>query len=413
MDGLNTAITACRGCGSTDLFPVLDLGEQPLANAFRHADDPTPERRFPLAVVACASCTLAQLTVTVEPHEMFTEYPYFSSYSTSFVAAARRLAARTSASQHLDRRDLVVEIGSNDGYLLRHYLASGAQVLGVEPAANVATVAENAGVDTRVDYFSAAVATAIRDEHGPAQVMHANNVMAHIADIHGLIRGIAILLADDGIAFIESPYLIDLVEHCEFDTIYHEHLLYFSVSAVAGLMRAHDLEVVSAERLPVHGGSVRYGIRHSPATSEPSVGQLIEHERACGIGTPVFYANFAEQVEQVRHDFAKVLRQRKDSGQTIAGYGAAAKATVLLNACGVGPDLLPYVVDRNVRKHGLLMPGVMISIEDPAVLAERQPEALVLLAWNLAAEIIEQQRAYQKAGGTFIIPIPQVRTLEP
>ena len=404
-------VTACRSCDGPELLPVLDLGEQPLANAFRRPADTSPEARYPLALVFCPACSLVQLTGNVPPAELFDDYPYFSSYSDSMVEAMRLLADRLTTAEGLDGDSLVVEVASNDGYLLKHYLERGVAVLGVEPAANVAQVAVAAGVPTLAAYFGVAAARAVLASHGPAHVLHANNVMAHVPDVNDLVAGFALLLADDGVAVVESPYLGRFVSDVEFDTTYHEHVFYYSLTALDVLLRRHGLVVSDLEHLDVHGGSLRCFVRHEGAPVGQAVTALLAEEDRLGVRTPAYYRDFAERVDRLRARTLALLHGLKASGATLHGYGAAAKGTVLLNHFGIGPDLLDKVVDRSPHKQGLEMPGVGLAIEDPAALLRDRPSHVLLLAWNLLDEVLEQQAAYREQGGLFVVPIPEPRVV--
>ena len=406
-----TPITACRSCGSGELLPVIDLGEQPLANALRKPDDDGPEARYPLALVACASCSLVQLTGTVDPTVMFDNYHYFSSFSTTMIDSMRALAARTVTDRGLGADDLVVEVASNDGYLLQHYVDLGVPVLGIDPARNVAEAATARGIPTQVDYFGLDVARRLRDEGRVADVIHANNVMAHVPDINDFVGGLAHLLAEDGVAIIETPHLVRMIEDVEFDTIYHEHVFYYSLTAVNALMRRHGLTVVDVEPLAIHGGSLRLSVRHEGATPAAVVDEMLDGEARLGVATAPYYADFAQRVAHLRGETLALLQKLKGDGSSLAAYGAAAKGTVLLNHFGIGTDLLDVVVDRNVHKHGFVVPGVRVPIDDPARLVADQPDYVLLLTWNFADEIIEQQAEYLAGGGHFVVPIPELRVV--
>lgn len=404
-----TPIRTCRSCGADDLAPVLDLGEQPLANAYRRPEDTSEESRFPLALICCTSCSLVQLTVTVPPKVMFDDYQYFSSYSTTMVEQMGLLARRVTGQLCLTEGDLVVEVASNDGYLLKHYIGLGVAVLGIEPAKNVAEVAIKDGVPTIVEYFGEESARDVLASYGPAKVMHANNVMAHVPDINDFVKGFAVLLADDGVAFVESPYLGDFIRQCEFDTTYHEHVFYYSLTAVDALVQRHGLVVSDIEHLPIHGGTLRCALRHVGAPVSEAVTNLLALEARDGIADAAYYRDFAERVASLKERTVVLLTDLKANGATIAAYGAAAKGTVLLNHFGIGTDLIDVVVDRNPHKQGYLMPGVGIPVEDPAALLERQPSHVLLLAWNFVDEVMAQQQEYRDGGGMFIVPIPELR----
>lgn len=393
-------------------MPVLDLGEQPLANGYRRPDEFLPEARFPLAIVSCTTCTLMQLSTTVSPSVMFDTYHYFSSYSTTTLERVRDLAQRVTGQLSLTAGDLVVEVASNDGYLLKHYLQLGVEVLGIEPAGNVAEVAVQAGIPTLVEYFGEATARSVLADYGPARVIHANNVMAHVPEINDFVGGFQVLLADDGVAFVESPYLGSLIKACAFDTIYHEHVFYYSLTAMETLVRRHGLEVCDVEHLNIHGGTLRCTLRRAGSPVRPAVGRLLAQEAAEGISDPSYYDGFGANVAALKEHAVAFLGEIRGNGAAIAAYGAAAKGTVLLNHFGIGTELIDFVVDRSPHKQGLLMPGVGIPIRDPAFLLKEQPSHVLLLVWNLANEVLTQQQSYRDAGGTFIIPIPELRLVK-
>jgi SAM-dependent methyltransferase len=406
-----SSIEMCRSCGNPELFPVLDLGDQPLANALVSPAATAPEARYPLRVVGCAACSLVQLSGTVDPAVMFDRYAYFSSYSTSMVDAMGTLAARTIEEEGLSGQSLVVEVASNDGYLLQHYIARGVPVQGVDPAANVAEVATARGIPTRVEYFGRAAAARLIADVGPANVLHANNVLAHVPDVNDFVAGMATALARDGLALIETPHIISLIARCEFDTIYHEHVFYYSLTALEALFQRHGLAVERVELLGVHGGSLRLALRHADRLRavDPSVESVRKQEQDLAVGSPAYYADFASEVSRLRVETVSRLADLHGRGARLAGYGAAAKGTVLLNAFGIDGSLLEYVVDRNEHKQGLLVPGVRLPIRAPDVLLSDRPDYVVLLAWNLADEIIGQQQEYLAAGGSFIVPVPTFR----
>ena len=407
-------LTACRGCGAGALHPVLSLGAQPPANALTDQPAPPDEARYPLDLVICEACSLVQLTVSVPPAELFSDYAYFSSYSPALVANAEELVARIVPERGLGPDDLAMEIGSNDGYLLQHYRSRDLQVLGVDPARNVAEVANANGIPTRCAFFGAEVAQELVEEGYRAAVCHANNVLAHVPDVNGVLSGISAVLADDGIAVIETPYVRDLVEQLEFDTIYHEHLFYYSVTALEGLLRRNGLRMHDLEHIPVHGGSLRvFAVRDDGGEPGPTARRYLEEEAVQGVPEPQYFADFGQRVDALRARLGELLDELRGGGATVAGYGAAAKATVLLNAVGADARTLDFVADRSPHKQGRFIPGVGIPIVDPEALLERQPDYVLLLAWNFAGEIMAQQADYRRRGGRFIIPVPEPRVIEP
>ncbi|PYR74340.1 MAG: methyltransferase [Acidobacteria bacterium] len=403
----------CRACGSEAATPVLSLGRTPLANALLAAGDlDRPEPTYPLELVFCERCTLVQITETVPPEQLFSDYSYFSSFSETMLRHAEALVGEVIRTRGLGASSLAVEIASNDGYLLQYYRREGVPVLGIEPAANVAAVAERHGVRTVVDFFGERLARRLHDEAIRADVIHANNVLAHVPDLPGFARGLALLLKEDGVAVIEVPYVKDLVDRCEFDTIYHEHLSYFSVTALDRLFGAHGLSLQHVEHLEIHGGSLRatVGCAGHRAAS-PSVVAALAREEHDGMTRHAYYARFADAVRSLRESLRTVLAEIRAKGQRIAAYGAAAKGSTLLNYAGIGREHLDFVVDRSPYKQGRFMPGVHLPIESPERLLERQPAYVLLLTWNFADEILEQQSEYRRRGGRFIVPVPDVRVV--
>lgn len=404
--------TACRACESANLRPVLSLGRTPLANALLSAEQlGQPEGTFPLDLVFCADCALVQITETVPPEVLFSEYLYLSSFSDTVVQNAEGIARRMMSAEGLGPDSLVVEIASNDGYLLQHYHHKGVPVLGIEPAANIARVArDERGIPTLCEFFGTKVARDLATLGQRADVIHANNVLAHVADLNGVVRGIGVLLKPRGVAVIEVPYVKDLIDHCEFDTIYHEHLCYFSLTALDRLFRRHDLVIRDVERIPIHGGTLRIFVsRKDTAVPSAAVQALLAEEEAWGVQREAFYTGFGDSVGRLKGELLRLLTALKGQGKRIAAYGASAKGSTLLNYFGIGEDVIDFVVDRSTVKQGRYTPGTHLQILAPAALLERRPDYLLLLSWNFADEILAQQEPYRRQGGRFIIPIPECR----
>ncbi|HVV52585.1 MAG TPA: class I SAM-dependent methyltransferase [Polyangia bacterium] len=405
--------SACRSCGHPQLDLVLSLGQTPLANSLRRREDlDRPEPRFPLDLAFCDRCKLVQITETVPPEQLFRDYLYFSSFSETMLAHARELVGRLTGELALGSGALAMEIASNDGYLLQYYKQAGVPVLGIEPAQNVARVAvEERGIPTISEFFGLALARKLVAEGRRADVVHANNVLAHVADLGGFVDGIREVLKPDGVAALEFPYVGEMIAHTEFDTIYHEHLCYFSLGALVHLFDRHGLKAIGVERLPIHGGSLLLTVARSSSAREPaaSVAALLEEERAQGMYTLEYYRGFARRVDELGQQLRALLGRLKQEGSRIAAYGAAAKGSTLLNTFGVGAETLDFVVDRNTHKQGLFMPGVAVPIVPPAQLVEKMPAYTLLLTWNFAEEILRQQAEYRRRGGKFIMPVPDVR----
>jgi len=401
---------ACRACGAQPLHEILSLGATPLANALLGADELTrPERKIPLTLCLCEACALVQLRETVDPAVMFSDYFYFSSFSDTMLAHAQTLVERTIESERLGADSLVVEIASNDGYLLQYYQRRGIPVLGIEPAANVAEVAvRDRKIPTRVDFFSADLAASLRAEGLRATIVHANNVFAHVPDTNGFMRGLATILADDGVAIVEAPYVRTMLDQREFDTIYHEHVFYFSLTAVDRLAQRHGLVVADVEELGIHGGSLRFFFRPAQSATQSSrVQALLEEEQRWGVDDRATYDAFGDDVKALRESLRTLLTDLKAGGRRLAAYGASAKGSTLLNYFGIGSDLLDFVVDRSTVKQGRYTPGTHLLIRPVDVLSQERPDYVLLLTWNFKDEILDQQESYRRAGGKFIVPIPE------
>jgi hypothetical protein len=404
----------CRFCEAPVELTVVDLGMSPLCESFLRADQlHLMEPFYPLHVYACERCWLVQLEEFVPPNEIFSEYAYFSGYSTSWVEHARRYVDAIRAALDLGPHDLVVELGSNDGYLLQHFLGHGIPLLGIEPAANVAKVAEGRGVPTLVAFFGAEVARDLVARGQRARLVIGNNVLAQVPDLNDFVTGVKILLREDGTATFEFPHLLRLLEGVQYDTIYHEHFSYFSLWTVDQIFRAHELAIYDVEELPTHGGSLRVYVQHvdGPHPTQSTVSTLLAVEQEAGLRSAARYRRFADEVVDSKHALLDLLIRLKREGRRVIGYGAPGKGNTLLNYCGVRTDLLEYTVDRNPYKHGLFTPGTHIPIHPPDVIAETRPDYILVLPWNLIDEISEAL-AYTRAwGARLIVPIPLARIL--
>ena len=397
----------CRSCGAAALEPVLSLGRTPLANALVKKEQLTEtEPTFPLDLAFCSTCALVQITETVSPELLFTNYVYFTSFSDTMLQHAEQLAEGLVSERRLGGDSLVLEVASNDGYLLQFYKKAGVPVLGIEPAANVARVAEDRGVPTLTRFFGPQLARELHDAGRVADVIHANNVLAHVADLNGFVAGLSLVLKEEGLAVIEVPHVKPMIERLEFDTIYHEHLCYYSLHSLQSLFRRHGLTVVDVREIPLHGGSLQIRAALSGSPSE-RVCNLLETERKSGVDEYAYYYDFGTKVSRLKTDLLALLHELKSSGASIAAYGASAKGSTLLNYCGIGREILDFVVDRSTAKQGLYTPGTHLPILPPEALLTKRPENVLLLTWNFADEILRQQAPYRKQGGRFIIPLPE------
>lgn len=372
----------------------------------RPDDDRGAEPRYPLTLVWCQQCSLVQILETVDPRTLFgSEYPYYSSYSPALLEHSRLNVEGIISRAALDEESLVVELASNDGYLLQWFVKEDIPVLGIDPAPGPAEAARARGIETICEFFDVDLARQLVDAGRRADVIIGNNVLAHVPDQNHFVEAIEMLLAPSGMVVMEFPYVRDFVDHCEFDTIYHEHHCYFSVTAVRELFRRHGLDLVSVEHLDIHGGSLRVFFQRDGEPDE-SVSYFLDAERTGGLLEPPYYRDFADRVESIRNELVSMLSDLKSQGATVAAYGAAAKGATLLNFCGIGEDLISYVVDRNDHKHGWEMPGSPIPIRGTEALQVEPPDYLLILAWNFKDEIMTQQSWYPEQGGRFIVPIP-------
>jgi 2-polyprenyl-3-methyl-5-hydroxy-6-metoxy-1,4-benzoquinol methylase len=409
-------VICCRACQSNRVEPVFDLGSTPLANRLLQENElAQSEPRYPLKLAFCPDCTLVQITETVPPEILFRDYVYFSSFSDTMLAHARALAQVTIRQRGLTGESLVVEAASNDGYLLKHYAAAGVSVLGIEPARNIAAAATANGIRTECEFFGRESATRLRQSGIQADVFHANNVLAHVADLRGFVTGMATVLKPMGVAIIETPYVKDMLDNLEFDTVYHEHLCYYSLTALDRLFTSHGLTIIDVERLAIHGGSLRITAQLTATGNSlpsPRVAQLLADERRWALQTLAPYRQFASQVQTLKRDLRTLLDRLKSEGQRIALYGASAKGATLLNYFGLRRETFDFLVDRSTVKQGRFTPGTHFRIDPPERLVDDMPHYCLLLTWNFADEILAQQQEYIRRGGRFILPLPVPRIVD-
>jgi SAM-dependent methyltransferase len=379
----------------------------PLTDAYvppERADE--PEGRYPLHVAFCSNCSLVQILHVASREEIFRDYSYYSSVSNMLLEHSRAHAEELIAGRRLGPHSLVVEIASNDGYFLQFFARAGIPVLGIDPALGPAKEAEAIGVPTLPEFFTSELAARLRSEGKQADVLLANNVLAHVPDPNDFVAGMGMLLGEGGIAEVEAPYMKDLIDNLEFDTIYHEHLSYFSVTAAKALFERHGLSLNHLRHFPIHGGSFRFTLGQQADISDAVRALLIE-DRAAGLTGFDYFREFSRSVTQVQRQLRHLLHELKRAGKRIAAYGAAAKGTILLNSSGIGLDLIDFVADMSPHKQGMLLPGVRIPIAPPERLLEEMPDYVLLLAWNIKEEILKQESTYLERGGRFIVPIPR------
>lgn len=407
-------IAACRACASPRLVPVLALGPQPLANSFlRSPEEFAGEQSFPLDVAFCEGCSLLQILDAIDPEVLFRHYVYVTGTSET-IARHNAAYARTAADLlRLGARDLVVEAASNDGSLLLEFRRLGIRTLGVEPATNIAAIARDRGIDTVNRFFGTPVVADLLRDYGPARAVIGNNVLAHVPDPGDFLLAASAILAEDGLVMVEVPYLGEFLDRLEYDTVYHEHLCYFSVSSLLGLFRQAGLSVVRVDHVPVHGGSIRVYAARTERVGDHAEAVRAEaaREAAAGFTTPQRYHRFAADVAENRRQLLELLRGLQAEGKTLAAYGAPAKGNTLLNYCGIGTDLLPFTVDKNPLKVGSFTPGMHLPVRPVETLLEQQPDYTLILPWNFAEEIMAQQQAYRDRGGRFILPLPVPRVV--
>ncbi|MBW8876792.1 MAG: methyltransferase domain-containing protein [Acidobacteria bacterium] len=409
---------ACRFCGAPLSHVFVDLGSQPLANSYLEPEDLGKAETFlPLCVYVCGECFLVQLPEEERPEAIFSDYAYFSSYSESWLRHAEAYATAMVERFGLGAGHQVIEVASNDGYLLRWFAERGIPALGIEPAANVAAAAEAAGIPTLVKFFGAATARELAAAGTRADLLVGNNVLAHVPDLNDFVAGLKILLAPTGVLTMEFPHLLRLMAEDQFDTIYHEHYSYFSLSTVRRVFAAHGLTLFDVEELPTHGGSLRVYCRHACHAEDASkrigerVVDLLAREAADGFSRLETYRSFDERVRRVKRGLLRFLIEAREEGRSIAGYGAPAKGNTLLNYCGVRTDFLDFTVDRSPHKQGRFLPGTRIPIHGPDRLREARPDYVLILPWNLKEEIMEQMADVRSWGGRFVVAIPEVKVL--
>lgn len=404
----------CRGCNGRALRRFLELGPTPLANAFLQAPAQfADERAYPLDLYFCETCSLVQLVDVIDPTVLFRNYIYVTGTSDTIAAHNERYAHTVTELLDLDQDALVVEVASNDGSLMKRFRSRGVRALGIEPALNIAELARGAGLEVVAELFSLELARRVRDSHGPAHAVIGNNVLAHVDDTQDFLRGCKHLLKPEGLAIVEVPYLVEFIDRLEYDTVYHEHLCYFSITALLRLCDEVGLSITRVDHVPVHGGSIRVyaGPRERHPEHAPEVLAAAETEARQGLTRLERYERFADDVRASREGILRLLSDLRQEGRTLAGYGAPAKGNTLLNYCRIGTEQLPYTVDKSPLKVGLFTPGMHIPVLPVSTLLDRQPDYVFILAWNFAEEIARQQEAYHQRGGRFIIPLPEPRIL--
>jgi len=398
----------CRICGSKQLYKFLELGPTPLANSFLREDQlKGKEDYYPLDMYFCRKCHLVQLSDIVNPEVMFKDYPYITGTSKPMQKHFFGLAKEVIHEFNIDKNDLIVDIGSNDGTLLQNFSNHGISTLGVEPASNISKLAEQKGISTINRFFNEECAKEIRNEFGPAKAITATNVFAHADDLNGILHGVDALLSDDGIFVVEVPYLLNLLINVEFDTVYHEHLSYFSLHPLIWLFHNYRMDIVNVKQIPVHGGSLRIFIKRAKSIISSSSNIFLQQEKNYNIDSLATYDNFSKNVKSVKYELVELLRKLKGKGKIISGYGATAKGNTLLNYCKIGPGILDYISDTTPFKQGRYTPGMHIPVVSENEFHANPPDYALLLAWNYAKDILIKEREYQSKGGRFIMPIPE------
>lgn len=413
---LDLSALTCRCCGESLSHVLVDLGVSPLCESFLPADQLRfSEAFYPLTVYICERCLLVQLPNHVSGEHIFSEYAYFSSFSTSYLEHARKNATALIERFNISQQHLVIELASNDGYLLRNFVEHGIPCLGIEPAANIAEVANRRGIPTINKFFGEQTASQLVQDGKTADLLLANNVLAHVPDLNDFVGGMKRLLAPQGTAVVEIQHLLRLLERNQFDTIYHEHFSYYTLLSMQNVLAAHDLVVFDVEEISTHGGSLRVYIRHQENhTSDisPRVAKVLAEERAAQLDVMAGYETFAAKVIETKHALLEFLIAAKRAGHSVAGYGAPGKGNTLLNYCGIRQDFLDYTVDRNPYKHGKFLPGTRIPIFPPERIAETQPDYILILPWNIKDEIVQQLAFVRDWGGKFVVPIPKLQIID-
>ena len=405
----------CRFCATSLEHEFVNLGLSPISNAFiEPALVDQDEAFYPLHAFVCSECFLVQLEEFESPDEIFSDYVYFSSYSDSWLAHAKKFVRGATERFSLDSDSLVIEVASNDGYLLQYFKELDVPVLGIEPASNVAEVSRAAGIETIDEFFGIELASRLRDDGRTCDLLVGNNVLAHVPDINDFVGGLKIALAENGVLSIEFPHLLKLIQQTQFDTIYHEHFSYLSLLTVQKIFRHHGLEVFDVEELTTHGGSLRVFAQH-PAGRQAhgdAVHRVLQDERDANLDNLRGYQNFSDKVAKVKDDLLSFLANANDEDKTVVGYGAPAKGNTLLNFCGIGPDSIQYTVDRSPHKQGKLLPGTHIPVHSPETISETKPDYVLILPWNLQEEIVQQLSHIREWGGQCVVPVPELRVLE-
>jgi 2-polyprenyl-3-methyl-5-hydroxy-6-metoxy-1,4-benzoquinol methylase len=416
MTNKENLMPKCRFCGTQIEHSFVDLGMSPLCQTHILSSELNKfETFYPLHAFVCTECWLVQLDEFVSPEEIFSEYDYFSSFSTSWVEHAKKYSEKMTEELELNESSLVVEVASNDGYLLQHFINANIPVLGIEPAANVAEAALEKGIRTTVQFFGEQTAKGIKSEFGAADLLLGNNVLAHVPDINDFVKGMKVLLSKTGTITMEFPHLLNLIQLNQFDTIYHEHFSYLSFYTVQKIFAHHSIAIFDVEEIPTHGGSLRiYGKHDTDSSREVSenVRILIDKEISYGINDLGIYNKYEEQVKETKRKLLSFLIEIKNAGKTVVGYGAPGKGNTLLNYCAIRQDFLDYTVDLSTQKQGKFTPGCRLPIRDPAVIKETKPDYILVLPWNLIDEISKQHSYISEWGGKFVVPIPEVKVIE-